>query len=289
MSPPGEFRCRCPLFATALAVGALCTIPRIAYADDRAQRDSRGDRDADGDGSYVEVPPSRVETFFKDFEETLAAYGTIGLRSRFTGDMEPDREFSSAWAFAFQGERLAVGTLPGIVQGANVELGTTSTGGFAYRYGIALGAGALLGGRVYTGATLGGGFSGITGGRVGFGLEAPVEAFAVARLGKRVHVAARGRAQWVFGNSARQGRGPAGLDEYETSAALEVPLWHDAAVSVSALAGHMLGGRYVGGTVGLSGYLWPGLEERWQRTPDPPPDCPRDRQRRPAARAGASP
>lgn len=290
MAPRRDTSGPSPLVLAVCGAGALVAGPEtVSYAEDRASEGGSESRDGSGDpapGSGVEVPPSRFDTFLENFSETVAFHGTIGLRGHVVDDREVGREFSSAWSLGFDGARLALGERPGLVQGARVDLGTTSTGGFLYRYVLNLGVGALLGERAYAGLTLGGGFGGITGGRLGFGLEAPVEVFSVVRLAKRAHLGARGRAQWIFGQSARQGSGPAGLDEYETSAWLEIPFWPDGAVAVGVLAGRQFGGTYVGGTLGASGYLWPGLEERWEdddREPEPPDPRPR-----PAARAGAS-
>jgi hypothetical protein len=75
---------------------------------------------------------------------------------------------------------------------------------FAYRMSLGFGPGVFVGDNLQLGATIGFGFSGITGGVLGFGWEMPTEVFAVLELSPSVRPVAYFRQSYIFDNDARQ-------------------------------------------------------------------------------------
>jgi hypothetical protein len=76
--------------------------------------------------------------------------------------------------------------------------------GFAYDLAIGFGPGVFIGDNLQLGATIGFGFSGITGGVLGFGWKMPTEIFAAFELSKDVRPMAYFRQSYIFDNDARQ-------------------------------------------------------------------------------------
>ena len=74
----------------------------------------------------------------------------------------------------------------------------------AYDMSLGFGPGVFVGDNLQLGATIGFGFSGITGGVLGFGWKVPTELFAVLELSPSVRPIAYFRQTYVFGNDARQ-------------------------------------------------------------------------------------
>lgn len=75
---------------------------------------------------------------------------------------------------------------------------------FAYRASLGFGPGVFVGDNLQLGATIGFGFSGITGGVLGFAWEMPTEVFAVIELSPSVRPVAYFRQSYIFDNTMRQ-------------------------------------------------------------------------------------
>ncbi|HUS28930.1 MAG TPA: caspase family protein [Kofleriaceae bacterium] len=75
---------------------------------------------------------------------------------------------------------------------------------FAYDLGLGVGPGVFIGDNVQVGATIGFGFSGITGGVLDFAWKLPTEAFVVLELSKDVRPMAYFRQSYIFSSEARQ-------------------------------------------------------------------------------------
>lgn len=91
---------------------------------------------------------------------------------------------------------------PGVLM--NLAAGSTDDGGFLYRFATGVGVGVRLGDDGIVTATIGGGLSGITGGRLGFALEIPVQVTATLPVGPRLRVMFASRGSWVFRENPRQ-------------------------------------------------------------------------------------
>lgn len=93
---------------------------------------------------------------------------------------------------------------------------------FAYDTSFGFGPGVFLGDALQVGATIGFGFSGITGGVLDFAWKVPVEAFAVLQLGKDIRPMVYYRESYLFSSSARQNGAPHAMfgDELDTGAGL---------------------------------------------------------------------
>lgn len=103
----------------------------------------------------------------------------------------------------------------------HLALGSTTNGGFLYALDVGFGLGVRLGDDGFLSLTIGGGFSGITGGRLGFAWEVPVDAFVGVPLGASLRLLAGARGSWVFREDPRQDGSPVSLFD-ETSARLGV-------------------------------------------------------------------
>jgi hypothetical protein len=84
----------------------------------------------------------------------------------------------------------------GITVGDNVH--------FAYDMSLGFGPGVFIGDNLQVGATIGFGFSGITGGVLDFAWKMPIEAFAVLALSNDVRPMAYVRQNYIFSSEARQ-------------------------------------------------------------------------------------
>jgi len=116
----------------------------------------------------------------------------------------------------------------------DLALGSTSSGGFLYRLDVGWGVGLRLAHDGQLSLTIGGGFSGITGGPLGFALEVPVTATATIPFGPRLRGLIGGRGTFVFTENARQHGIP------------DVPLYDEVEVKVGVARAHreMLWGVY---------------------------------------------
>jgi hypothetical protein len=75
---------------------------------------------------------------------------------------------------------------------------------FAYDLSFAMGPGVFIGDHLQLGATVGFGFSGITGGVLDFAWKLPTEAFAVLELSDEIRPMAYVRQSYLFSSAARQ-------------------------------------------------------------------------------------
>jgi hypothetical protein len=113
----------------------------------------------------------------------------------------------------------------GIANSGELALGLTlgHNTEFAYDASLGFGPGVFVGDNLQLGATVGFGFSGITGGVLGFAWKVPTEVFAVFELSPEVRPLAYFRQSYIFDNDARQGGSKLavwGADEAEAGAGL---------------------------------------------------------------------
>ena len=94
----------------------------------------------------------------------------------------------------------------GVADTAELFLGATvgDNTHFAYDMSLGFGPGIFLGDNLQVGATIGFGFSGITGGVLDFAWKMPTELFAVFHLSKEVRPMAYLRQTYLFSSEARQ-------------------------------------------------------------------------------------
>jgi hypothetical protein len=93
---------------------------------------------------------------------------------------------------------------------------------FVYDMHLGFGPGIFIGSNLQLGATIGFGFSGITGGVLDFAWKMPIEAFAVMSLSNDVRPMAYVRQSYLFSSEARQNGSKAARwgDEAEAGAGL---------------------------------------------------------------------
>jgi hypothetical protein len=94
----------------------------------------------------------------------------------------------------------------GVAETGDLALGMTVGDNvhFAYDMSFAIGPGVFIGDNLQLGATVGFGFSGITGGVLDFAWKLPTEAFVVLELSKEIRPMAYVRQSYLFSSEARQ-------------------------------------------------------------------------------------
>jgi hypothetical protein len=114
----------------------------------------------------------------------------------------------------------------GAAWATDLALGSTSSGGFLYGFSLRLGLGVRVGELGQIVLSSGGGFDGITGKRLGFAWNVPVDLFAAIPIGAvRATVGVNGR--WLFTEDPRQS-GTTALtlfDEATVRVGVMFPLW----------------------------------------------------------------
>ena len=147
--------------------------------DDDRDRDRPGHRNIPvsfGGGLRVEVPTSTKQ----DFDALMTLGGT-------------SREVHGH-------------PVVGVAETGDLALGITvgDTTHFAYDMSLSFGPGVFIGDNLQVGATVGFGFSGITGGVLDFAWKLPTEAFVVLELSPNVRPMAYVRQSYLFSSEARQ-------------------------------------------------------------------------------------
>jgi len=94
----------------------------------------------------------------------------------------------------------------GVAETGDFSLGATlgSKVGFAYDLSFGFGPGVFLGDNLQVGATVGFGFSGITGGTLNFAWKVPTEAFVILELSRELRPMAYFRQDYLFGADSRK-------------------------------------------------------------------------------------
>jgi hypothetical protein len=94
----------------------------------------------------------------------------------------------------------------GVAETGDFSLGATlgDKVGFAYDMSMGIGPGVFLGDNLQLGATIGFGFSGITGGVLDFGWKVPTEGFVILELSPEIRPMAYVRQDYVFGADSRK-------------------------------------------------------------------------------------
>ena len=113
----------------------------------------------------------------------------------------------------------------GVADTADMSFGLTLGGKteFAYDMSLGVGPGVFVGDNLQLGATVGFGFSGITGGILDFAWKIPTEVFAVLELSPNIRPTAYFRQSYLFDSDARQNGSKLavwGADEAEAGAGL---------------------------------------------------------------------
>lgn len=127
----------------------------------------------------------------------------IGLSASAVRDDAQLGDSDSTFTF-FENVRAVIGREVGWATGADLMFGTTGEGGFVYELNLYAAGVGLRSERGAVSLLAGGGMGGITGDRVGFGLQLPIELHAVVPVGDDVRLRSYARAQFVFEDDARQ-------------------------------------------------------------------------------------
>jgi hypothetical protein len=94
----------------------------------------------------------------------------------------------------------------GVAESGELSLGATLGGrvGFAYDLSLAVGPGVFIGDHLQVGATIGGGFSGISNGILEFAWKIPTEGFVLLELSRELRAMAYLRQSYVFDANTRK-------------------------------------------------------------------------------------
>jgi hypothetical protein len=168
------------------------------------------DSDDDGDDSH--------SPWYRELE---AGFGA-GLRFE-----RPDNTSTFDTLISLGGTSRSIHGSPvvGVAEAGDLSIGLTLGGktGFAYDLSWGFGPGVFIGDNLQVGATVGFGFSGITGGILGFAWKVPLQAFAILELSPEIRPVVYFSQSYIFDNDARQnGSSMAiwGADEAEAGAGL---------------------------------------------------------------------
>jgi hypothetical protein len=116
------------------------------------------------------------------------------------------RDFDALVTFGGTSRKVHGSPIVGVAETADLAMGLTvgDNTHFAYDASFGFGPGVFLGESLQVGATIGFGFSGITGGVLDFAWKLPTEIFAVLHLTSEVHPMAYVRQSYLFSSEARQ-------------------------------------------------------------------------------------
>lgn len=116
------------------------------------------------------------------------------------------RDFDALVTFGGTSREVHGNPVIGVAETGDFALGMTlgENVHFAYDMSFGLGPGVFLGENLQVGATIGFGFSGITGGVLDFAWKVPTEAFVVLSLTNEIRPMAYFRQSYLFSSSARQ-------------------------------------------------------------------------------------
>lgn len=171
-----------------------------------------GDDDGDDDGDDRDRPGHRY---------IPVSFGG-GLRVERPSHMQP---FDAILTLGGTSREVHGAPVVGVAETGDFSLGLTvgDKVGFAYDASLGFGPGVFLGDTVQVGATVGFGFSGITGGILDFAWKLPTEAFVVLELSPEVKPMAYFRESYIFSSAARQNGSKSALwgDETEAGAGLK--------------------------------------------------------------------
>ncbi|HEU0031898.1 MAG TPA: caspase family protein [Kofleriaceae bacterium] len=129
-------------------------------------------------------------------------------------------DFDAIVTFGGTGREVHGKSVIGVAQTGDLSLGATVGDNvhFAYDMSLGVGPGIFIGDNLQIGATIGFGFSGITGGVLDFAWKIPTEGFVVLALSPNIKPVAYFRQSYLFSSEARQNGSKLGRwgDETET-------------------------------------------------------------------------
>jgi hypothetical protein len=171
---------------------ALRRVPReAAVARGASHRD--GDSDTDDAGDHDRSPWYR---------RIAASFGG-GLRVE---RPQTQQDFDALITLGGTSREVHGNPVIGVADTGELSLGATlgSKVGFAYDLNFGFGPGVFLGDNLQVGATIGFGFSGITGGVLDFAWKVPTEVFAILELSPELRPMAYFRQSYLFSSDARK-------------------------------------------------------------------------------------
>ncbi len=116
------------------------------------------------------------------------------------------RDFDALVTFGGTDREVHGNPVIGVADTVDVGIGATLGDNvhFAYDFSVGFGPGVFVGDNLQIGATIGFGFSGITGGVLDFAWKLPTEAFVVVELSPEIRPMAYVRQSYLFSSEARQ-------------------------------------------------------------------------------------
>jgi hypothetical protein len=184
--------------------------------------EKRGGGDGDGDGDGDNSDRTGTGTGAGTGAGTGKAAGNVDGTSRekpwyrhipvdFGGGLRVERpeartDFDALVTFGGTSRDLSGSPLVGVAETTDLYLGLTlgDNTHFAYDLSFGIGPGIFIGDTLQVGATIGFGFSGITGGVLDFAWKVPTEAFVVLALTPEIRPMAYFRQSYIWSSEARQ-------------------------------------------------------------------------------------
>ena len=178
-----------------LPVSPEATVARGEVKKHRKHRKHDGDGDGDDDGD--------------DDDHRSPWYRHIA--ASFGGGLRVERpatptSFDALVTLGGTSREVHGAPLIGVAETADLSLGMTvgDKKGFAYDMSFGFGPGIFLGDNLQLGATIGFGFSGITGDVLNFAWKMPTEAFVILELSREIRPMAYVRQDYLFGPESRK-------------------------------------------------------------------------------------
>ena len=166
----------------------------VARGVEHVKKDSDGDDDDDDDKD-----DSKRSPWFRE----IGARFDGGLRIERPEHME---NYDAILTLGGTEREIRGAPVVGVAQTGEAALGMSigNNIGFAYALNVGFGPGVFIGDNLQIGATIGFGFSGVTGGILPFGWTMPTEFFVMLELSPEIRPMAYFRQTYVFDSDARQ-------------------------------------------------------------------------------------
>jgi len=167
----------------------------VARGVEHVKKDSDGDDDDDDDDKN----DSKRSPWFRE----IGARFDGGLRIERPEHME---NYDAILTLGGTEREIRGAPVVGVAQTGEAALGMSigNNIGFAYALNVGFGPGVFIGDNLQIGATIGFGFSGVTGGILPFGWTMPTEFFVMLELSPEIRPMAYFRQTYVFDSDARQ-------------------------------------------------------------------------------------
>jgi hypothetical protein len=179
------------------------TLRRVSPESTVARGAVRGDAKRDSDGDADDDDSDNDRNRRSPWYRKIAASFGGGLRVE---RPETAMDFDALVTLGGTSREVHGSPVIGVAETGDFSLGATlgHNVGFAYDLSFGFGPGIFLGDNLQIGATIGFGFSGITGGTLDFAWKVPTEGFVILELSRELRPMAYFRQDYLFSTDARK-------------------------------------------------------------------------------------